>query len=327
MIECECCKEWFHGKCLKLNKNIADNLNNFYCLSCSLRRDLLQVNTYHNEFYNEKRISDIDLNEFINDGEKYNFWQMEILKNIQSKVNEWKEKYKNLINELYVFFYVNKNDFLDNEYEKRINILFLESEGLCCEINLSFKLILLLKISDWFKEILRVLKNKKCSEKEKKKLINSSYYIFIGNNLLEKYEFEEENKLFKFLYEKGANFIFNFSNINGLSSNDKKDKKNVNNMNNKKKKIEESFENLFNLLPVNLNESDKNNLLNTYFEWKQMIKMNLLNNDYEILESTMNKVKQFPFVTETILNVKNILNDGIENNNLKIYLQKIFGEK
>ena len=32
----------------------------------------------------------------------------------------------------------------------------------------------------------------------------------------------------------------------------------------------------------------------------------------------MNKVKQFPFVTETIINVKNILNDGIENNNIKL---------
>ena len=327
MIMCECCKEWFHGKCLKLNKNIADNLNNFYCLSCTLRKDLLQINTYHNEFYNEKRISDTKLDKFIKDGEKFNFWQMDILKNIQSKVIEWKEKYKKLIKNLYVFFYENKNDFLNNEYEKEINILFLESEGLCCEINLSFKLILLLKISDWFKEIIRLLKNKKCSEKEKKKIINSSYYIFNGNYLLEKNEFEEENKLFMFLYEKGANLIFNFSCINGININDKKDKKIGNNNNNKKKKFEENFDYLFNLLPENMNENEKNNLLNTYFEWKQMLKTNLLNNDFEKIENTMNKVKQFPFDTETIIIVKNILNNGIENNNIKFYLQKIFGEK
>ena len=44
----------------------------------------------------------------------------------------------------------------------------------------------------------------------------------------------------------------------------------------------------------------------------------MLNNDLVKLENTMNKVKQFPFVTEIIINVKNILNDGIENNNIKL---------
>ena len=130
-----------------------------------------------------------------------------------------------------------------------------------------------------------------------------------------------------FLYEKGANLIFNFSCINGININDKKDKKIGNNNNNKKKKFEENFDYLNNLLPENMNENEKNNLLNTYFEWKQILKTNLLNNDFEKIENTMNKVKQFPFDTETIIIVKNILNNGIENNNIKFYLQKIFGEK
>ncbi|OAF67617.1 hypothetical protein A3Q56_04671 [Intoshia linei] len=34
MIECDTCKDWFHGRCVKLKKTEADKMQNFVCKNC-----------------------------------------------------------------------------------------------------------------------------------------------------------------------------------------------------------------------------------------------------------------------------------------------------
>jgi COMPASS component SPP1 len=35
MINCEACEEWFHGKCIGIDKNMADRLPHFVCHNCN----------------------------------------------------------------------------------------------------------------------------------------------------------------------------------------------------------------------------------------------------------------------------------------------------
>ena len=35
MIECDCCKEWFHGDCIGLSKVVGSKLESYICIGCA----------------------------------------------------------------------------------------------------------------------------------------------------------------------------------------------------------------------------------------------------------------------------------------------------
>ncbi|OAF64890.1 hypothetical protein A3Q56_07403, partial [Intoshia linei] len=41
MVECDSCKDWFHGECVKLSKTLADKMKNFRCKNCE--KDISRV--------------------------------------------------------------------------------------------------------------------------------------------------------------------------------------------------------------------------------------------------------------------------------------------
>jgi hypothetical protein len=95
MIMCENCKEWFHGKCLKISKSTAEKISQYICLACIRRKDLTPM-SYHYEFFNNKRIGFQKFIEFIREGEEIPviFGEMDSLYQFRERVDAWKLKYE-----------------------------------------------------------------------------------------------------------------------------------------------------------------------------------------------------------------------------------------
>ena len=123
--------------------------------------------------------------------------EIESLKDVHYKVHKWIEKASNCIRGikinkfLVVLNNVEKLDkqklkfgILDENLEKLISNLYLESEGYQVEVELSYTLILVLKHHDWFKESSKSLEKKKFSMKNSKKLLGNSLSLFQKDNLL-----------------------------------------------------------------------------------------------------------------------------------------------
>ena len=35
MIECDCCKEWFHGDCVGISKQVGNKITQYICVGCA----------------------------------------------------------------------------------------------------------------------------------------------------------------------------------------------------------------------------------------------------------------------------------------------------
>ena len=203
MIMCENCKEWFHGKCINLTKYEADNIKDYICLCCCRRKGNYNVN-YNNYFFKEKRISYNELIELIKEGQNlgFIFWQMNILLYIKEQCDKWIERYSKVLENI-INYYKEGKIYLSEEFDKKLRILYLESEGFCVEIPYSYNTIIVLRQSDWFKEIHNLsFRNNK---KNEKKLLTNSYSLFnleFKNQIL-----DIEKEYFKFVYEKGAKIL------------------------------------------------------------------------------------------------------------------------
>ena len=203
MIMCENCKEWFHGKCINLPKNEADNIKDYICLCCCRRKGNYNVK-YNNYFFKENRISYNELIELIKEGQNlgFIFWQMNILLYIKEQCDKWIERYSKVLENI-INYYKEGKIYLSEEFDKKLRILYLESEGFCVEIPYSYNTIIVLRQSDWFKEIHNLsFRNNK---KNEKKLLTNSYSLFnleFKNQIL-----DIEKEYFKFVYEKGAKIL------------------------------------------------------------------------------------------------------------------------
>ena len=177
MIICEKCKEWFHGKCLAMPKSVADNISNYFCLCCSRKYDLPKEN-YHRQFFEIKRVSLNDLVLMIDEGKKAQcfFEEIEILEDIKIRSEIWNKKYYKLLRE--VTEYYKKNDFLSEEIEKKLEVLYLESESIQIELSTFLHPITILKHNEWFKSVYKEKYANKQNEENIKDLIKSSYWIF-----------------------------------------------------------------------------------------------------------------------------------------------------
>ena len=182
MIICEKCKEWFHGKCLAMPKTVADNISNYYCLCCSRKFDLPKE-SYHKLFFEIKRITINDLVTMIEEGKKANcyFEEIEILEDIKIRSEIWNKKFYKLLDEVTEFY--KNNEYLNEDLEKRLEILYLESESIQIELSNFLHPITLLKHNEWFKGVYKEINANKQNEENIKNLIKSSYSIF---NLNEK---------------------------------------------------------------------------------------------------------------------------------------------
>ena len=177
MIICEKCKEWFHGKCLAMPKSVADNISNYFCLCCSRKYDLPKEN-YHRQFFEIKRVSLNDLVLMIDEGKKAQcfFEEIEILEDIKIRSEIWNKKYYKLLGE--VTEYYKKNDVLSEEIEKKLEVLYLESESIQIELSTFLHPITILKHNEWFKGVYKEKYSNKQNEGNIKDLIKSSYWIF-----------------------------------------------------------------------------------------------------------------------------------------------------
>ena len=184
MIICEKCKEWFHGKCLAMPKSVADNISNYFCLCCSRKYDLPKE-SYHKLFFEIKRVSLNDLMLMIEEGKKANcyFDEIDVLEDIKIRSEIWNKKYYKLLDE--VIEYYKKTDiyYLNEEIERKLEVLYLESESLQIELSNFLHPITILKHNEWFKNVYKELCANKQNEENIKNLIKSSYWIF---NLNEK---------------------------------------------------------------------------------------------------------------------------------------------
>ena len=207
MIMCENCKEWFHGKCINLSKNEADNIKDYICLCCSRRKGNYNIQC-NNNFFQKKRITYYELINLIENGKSYDFifWQMKILIFIKEQCEKWIERYCKILEEI-INYYKEGKIFLNEEFDKKLRVLYLESEGFCVEIPSSYNTVVILRQSDWFKEINNLsIKNNKISKNEKK-LLTNSYSLFdleFKNQVL---VLDIEKEYFKFIYEKGAKIL------------------------------------------------------------------------------------------------------------------------
>jgi hypothetical protein len=77
-----------------------------------------------------------------------------------------------------------KFGILDENLEKNICNLYLESEGYPVEVEMSYTLILVLKHHDWFRECSKSLEKKKFSMKNSKKVLGNSLSLFQKENLV-----------------------------------------------------------------------------------------------------------------------------------------------
>ena len=184
MIICEKCKEWFHGKCLAMPKTVADNISNYYCLCCSRKYDLPKE-SYHKLFFEIKRVSLNDLILMIEEGKKANcyFDEIDVLEDIKIRSDIWNQKYYKLLDEVIEFYQKTNIYYLNEKIEKKLEVLYLESESLQIELSNFLHPITILKHNEWFKNVYRELYATKQNEESIKNLIKSSYWIF---NLNEK---------------------------------------------------------------------------------------------------------------------------------------------
>lgn len=77
-----------------------------------------------------------------------------------------------------------KAGIVDENLEKNITNLYLESESYPVETEMSYTLILVLKHHDWFRECSKSLEKKKFSMKNSKKVLANSLSLFQRDNLL-----------------------------------------------------------------------------------------------------------------------------------------------
>ena len=178
MIVCEKCKEWFHGKCLAMPKSVADNISNYYCICCSRKYDLPKEN-YHKQFFEIKRVNLKDLVSMIEEGKKAKcfFEEIEILEDIKIRSEIWNKKYNKLLTEV-IENYNQKNEFLSEDLEKQLEVLYLESESIQIELSTFLHPITILKHNDWFKDVYKETHSNKHNVENIKKLIKTSYWTF-----------------------------------------------------------------------------------------------------------------------------------------------------
>ena len=177
MIICEKCKEWFHGKCLAMPKSVADNISNYFCLCCSRKYDLPKE-SYHKIFFEIKRISINNLVLMIEEGKKAKcfFDEIEILEDIKIRSEIWNKRYYRLLNEVIEFY--KKNDYLSQDIERKLEIIYLESESIQIELSTFLHPITILKHNEWFKGAFKEIYSNKPNEENIKKYIKSSYWLF-----------------------------------------------------------------------------------------------------------------------------------------------------
>ena len=162
-------------------KSLADNISNYYCLCCSRLYDLPKEN-YHKQFFEIKRISINDLVLMIEEGKKANcyFEEIDILEDIKIRSEIWNKKFYKLLNQVTEFY--KKNDYLNQNLEKKLEVLYLESESIQIELSNFLHPITILKHNEWFKSVSKEINANKQNEENVKNLIKSSYWIFNIND-------------------------------------------------------------------------------------------------------------------------------------------------
>ena len=213
MIMCDLCSEWFHGKCLDINKADSDKISQFNCILCCRRKDI----NYFNDKFDYRRIVYSDFANFIAEGNKINVELEEKceLAFVSEKIEKWLKNYNSRLQE------INRQDIsikfeLEDTLEKELPELYFESQGYPVEIEEANFLLLLLRCFDWFNEAVKLLESKKVAEKHFKKLISIGYSIFNKDKVVFSSKIEEE--IFDKFKSTGLTLICKIVNTNDKSN-------------------------------------------------------------------------------------------------------------
>ena len=184
MVQCEACKGWFHFTCINFPDSEIETIKDYICIACARRKDEYKL-SYHSSFYEDKRYSNDDLQEFINEGSKLNaiFDELEALKVVKAKTDKWLIRYNDLLQK--VIEHYNKGAlFLNEELDRDMLNLYLESEGFCVEVKHQYNVIMILKQSDWLEEAVKYLEqeDKKNFIKNISKVLNNASALFNKDN-------------------------------------------------------------------------------------------------------------------------------------------------
>ena len=93
-----------------------------------------------------------------------------------------------------------KNNFLTPEIERKLEIIYLESESIQIELSTFLHPITILKHNEWFKGAYKEIYTNKQNEENIKKYIKSSYFLFKmneKNNIIPK----SEEKYYQIIYQ------------------------------------------------------------------------------------------------------------------------------
>ena len=219
MVQCEACEGWFHFTCINFPDSEVETIKEYICIACARRKDEYKL-SYHSSFYEDKRYSNDDLQEFINEGSKLNaiFDELEALKVVKAKTDKWLLRYNELLQK--VIEHYNKGAlFLNEELDRDMLNLYLESEGFCVEVKNQYNVIMILKQSDWLEEAVKYLEqeDKKNFIKNISKVLNNASALFNKENKdfingFNAYT-EIENEYMDMIIKKGINMVIQLGKV------------------------------------------------------------------------------------------------------------------
>ena len=202
MIECESCKEWFHGECVGVCKQLAARINQYFCIGCArlvfdfepgkpyqaLKDEKNPTPTFYlDAFTARKRASYKVLLQLIKDAETFAPIFLEELRELRAareQIKAWKSKVDDLrpIPPFYLGEEEEAPEQRRNGFDYTTNYLlklYLESEAFPVRLDDAEFVVGLMKQRKWLVEASRVLeagagKNSKAQQKKTVKLLTQA---------------------------------------------------------------------------------------------------------------------------------------------------------
>ena len=209
MIACDGCNEWFHLECINLTKETAGKISHFICSACVRRRQLSF--SYKDSLDSIARITEKEYDRLLKEGHRLRiqFTELKLLEEIKRRLDRWKAKAAKQLAQgvqyqAFVDTFESKKHSRGIELEAAENELmklYLESENLPVELELSHQIMHLLMVKDWVYDAMKY--NAKMPKRKYEVMFNQAHKLGIPQS------YPELDSLYKAmvtLYNKLQNF-------------------------------------------------------------------------------------------------------------------------